>query len=314
MRTKEDRGITLLVLVITIIILFILAGITISAITGDNGLIQNAREAREETEIANEKEILEKATVQAMGNNKYGNIEESELQSELDKETDAAKTEVTDIGGTFEVIFNESNRYYTVDKEGNVEGAYEIVKDKYPGDITVGINGETLDGNTEETAYQIWCVEDLVAFSREVNDGNKYRNKYVCLMRDLDFNSKTAYNDWKIKEYDVYLGGDGSTGIKEQLSSNGNGFKTIGINNMQFWGSFNGNGKSIKNIYIHNIGFFGNIQYATIKNVIIQGELQSESSAGGIVYAAESSYIYNCYNQITIVRSKCWWNMSGSNR
>ena len=307
---KSQKGITLLALVIMIIVLLILAGITIGAITGDNGIIKNVVRAKEETEIANEKEIVEKATIQAMGNNKYGNIEKSELQSELDKETDIEKTEVTDIGEEFEVIFNESNRYYTVDKDGNVEGAYDIIDDMYPGDITVGKDGEELDGNTEKSAYQIWNIEDLVAFSREVNAGKNYANKYICLMQDLDFSSKTSYDDWNTKEYDVYLGGDGNTEIKEQLSSNGNGFKTIGIGNMQFWGSFNGNGKSIKNIYIHDVGFFGNIQYATIKNVIIQGELQSEYPAGGIVYNAISSYIYNCYNQITVIRSKCWWNMS----
>ena len=92
--SKQENGITLLALVITIIILLILAGITISAITGDNGIIRNAGQAKEETEIANEKEIVEKATVQAMGNNKYGNIEESELQQQLDKETGEGETRV----------------------------------------------------------------------------------------------------------------------------------------------------------------------------------------------------------------------------
>lgn len=86
-KLKTQKGITLLVLVITIIVLLILAGITISAITSDNGIIQNAGRAKEEAEIANEKEIVEKAIVQAMGNNKYGNIEESKLQEQLNKET-----------------------------------------------------------------------------------------------------------------------------------------------------------------------------------------------------------------------------------
>ena len=117
---KKNRGITLLALVITIIVLLILAGITISAITGDNGIIGNAGQAKEETEISNEKEIVEKATVQAMGNNKYGNIVESELQSELDKETGEGKTKTTEIGEEIEVIFIESDRYYSVDKDGNV--------------------------------------------------------------------------------------------------------------------------------------------------------------------------------------------------
>ena len=136
-KIQSQRGVTLVVLVVTIIILLILTGITIGAVTGDNGIIQNGGKAKEEAEIANEKEIVEKATVQAMGNNKYGNIEESELQEQLDRETKTGETEVADAGDEFEVVFIDSNRYYTVDKDGNVEGAYEIIEDKYPGDITV---------------------------------------------------------------------------------------------------------------------------------------------------------------------------------
>ena len=103
MAKQKNKGITLIALVITVIILLILAGITVGAITGDNGIIDNAGQAKEKTEIANEKEIIEKATVQAMGNNKYGNIEESELQKQLDKETDEGKTEATDTGEEFEI-------------------------------------------------------------------------------------------------------------------------------------------------------------------------------------------------------------------
>ena len=43
---KENQGITLIALSITIIILLILSGITISALTGGNGLIQNARKCQ----------------------------------------------------------------------------------------------------------------------------------------------------------------------------------------------------------------------------------------------------------------------------
>ena len=116
----KEKGITLLALVITIIVLLILAGVTIATLTGDNGIIKNANKAKEQTEITEEKEIIEKATVQAMGNNKYGNIEEDELQSELDKETGEGKTETSEIGEEIEVVFIESDRYYTVDIDGNV--------------------------------------------------------------------------------------------------------------------------------------------------------------------------------------------------
>ncbi len=43
---KNIRGITLIALVITIIVLLILAGVTIAALSGDNGILQRATEAK----------------------------------------------------------------------------------------------------------------------------------------------------------------------------------------------------------------------------------------------------------------------------
>ena len=120
MRTAKERGITLIAVIVTIIVLLILAGITVGVLTGDNGIIKNANKAKEETKIANEKEIIEKATVQAMGNNKYGNVEEDELQSALDKETEEGKTQAKDVGEVIKILFVESNRNYAVDNDGNV--------------------------------------------------------------------------------------------------------------------------------------------------------------------------------------------------
>ena len=58
---KRERAITLIALVITIIVLLILAGVTISALSGDNGILTNAAKAKEETEKAQkeEQEILD---------------------------------------------------------------------------------------------------------------------------------------------------------------------------------------------------------------------------------------------------------------
>ena len=53
---KKNKGITLVALVVTIIILVILAGITVSSLLSDNGIIQKAREAGEQYEQAAEKE------------------------------------------------------------------------------------------------------------------------------------------------------------------------------------------------------------------------------------------------------------------
>ena len=45
-KVKGSKGITLIALVITVIVILILAGITISAISGENGIIQKAEQAK----------------------------------------------------------------------------------------------------------------------------------------------------------------------------------------------------------------------------------------------------------------------------
>ena len=48
-KAKNNKGITLIALVITIIVLLILAGVTIAALSGDNGILRRATEAKEQT-------------------------------------------------------------------------------------------------------------------------------------------------------------------------------------------------------------------------------------------------------------------------
>ena len=50
---KLNRGITLIAIVVTIIVLLILAGISISMLTGQNGILNRASKARNSTEIDN---------------------------------------------------------------------------------------------------------------------------------------------------------------------------------------------------------------------------------------------------------------------
>ena len=54
---KNEKAITLIALVVTIIVLIILAGVSINLLLGQNGIIKKAQEAKKEQEIG---EILEK--------------------------------------------------------------------------------------------------------------------------------------------------------------------------------------------------------------------------------------------------------------
>lgn len=116
---KENEGITLIALVITIIVLLILAGITIATLTGDNGILTKINEAKEQTEIGKEKEIVKLATTAVITTNNA--IDKDSLQSELNKTAGDKKTEVYNYNQKLQVYFTDSKRYYEIDKNFNIE-------------------------------------------------------------------------------------------------------------------------------------------------------------------------------------------------
>ena len=64
---KNNKGITLVALVITIIVLLILAGVSISMVVGENGVLNRATGAASETSEAEMKQALEMAVDGAQG-------------------------------------------------------------------------------------------------------------------------------------------------------------------------------------------------------------------------------------------------------
>ena len=80
---KASNGITLIALVITIIVLLILAGISISMLAGDNGILQRTTTAKQNTERA---EIVENARLDILAKlseKKGKNLTENELEEIL---------------------------------------------------------------------------------------------------------------------------------------------------------------------------------------------------------------------------------------
>ena len=62
---RGQKGITLVALVITIIVLLILAGVTIAALSGDNGILTNASKSQQENAIGNAKDLVSMAINEA---------------------------------------------------------------------------------------------------------------------------------------------------------------------------------------------------------------------------------------------------------
>lgn len=69
----SKRGITLIALVITITVLLILVGVTISTLTGQNSILEQAQNAKQQTEIATEREAIQLTMLNkdATGDSKY---------------------------------------------------------------------------------------------------------------------------------------------------------------------------------------------------------------------------------------------------
>ena len=58
---KGEKGITLVALVVTIVVLLILAGVSISLVIGQNGMIQKAKDAQDAQDKAYARDIVESA-------------------------------------------------------------------------------------------------------------------------------------------------------------------------------------------------------------------------------------------------------------
>lgn len=201
---KKQQGITLVALVITIIVLLILAGITIGTLSGDNGILNNTGKAKEDTEISNEKEIVGTAVVQAIGKNKRGNLELSELQDELDDITKEGVTEVSEIRKKLVVEFTDSNRMYYIDDSGNV---YEYTYT----DLAIMENGVNFNNRMADYRAKIVTVTIL---------DNMNIPEDVYQVFDVSKDQNESIKAWLIENvedsnmYDLYIGGNDGVKIE----------------------------------------------------------------------------------------------------
>ena len=114
---KERKGITLIALVITIIVLLILAGVSIAMLTGQNGILTQANNAKDETEQANAKEKVESAVIATMSQSKRGTLDADKLVAEITNNYGGTSKKT---GTGFPVNTTVDGKSFTIDKDGNV--------------------------------------------------------------------------------------------------------------------------------------------------------------------------------------------------
>ena len=116
-KRKNARGITLIALVITIIVLLILVGITINALSGENGILKRATQAKSKTGRANALEQINLAIITARAEG-LGQVDKTVLRDEITKAGMTVKTDGDDL--PYEVVSDKYlfriNEDYTVEE------------------------------------------------------------------------------------------------------------------------------------------------------------------------------------------------------
>ena len=113
---KERKGITLIALVITIIVLLILAGVSVAMLTGQNGIITQANNAKTSTANKSAEEKVKLAVMAARSQSEDASLDLEKLTTEV---TTNYGGQVE--GGAFPVTVTIDGKSFTVDSDGNVE-------------------------------------------------------------------------------------------------------------------------------------------------------------------------------------------------
>ena len=165
MKEKSIKGITLVALVITIVILLILAGISIQAIT-NTGLFENAKEAKKQSEIANVKEQIQ-LEIYAKQAESTGEITEYDLKSILEKYGDINYEEdgttikgITTDKGKYEIDISDIYTGGLSEEKLVANGTWQNVKKVNSPELLTGMTPikftepeEDKEGITEKTTY-----------------------------------------------------------------------------------------------------------------------------------------------------------------
>ena len=150
---KGKKGITLIALVITIIVLLILAGVTVATLAGDNGLLTKAGDSKEKHKISSEIELISLSVQQLYMEENMEDISEERLKSNLEQFIDKSKvsTYFNEDSKVVKIIDGKS-RYYKIDENKNVIfiGYYADVDDS--SNMTeIGDNVFNLENITKNT-------------------------------------------------------------------------------------------------------------------------------------------------------------------
>ena len=248
---RIERGITLVALVVTIVVLLILAGITIATLFGDNGVINKAQKAKNETDrtAIEEQEGLNK-TEEDMANAIKGNSSQGNSWTQPEPlKPEITNGEITlEIGDYVDYDCTNSGATYTSPAEKTGHTVEQIFKADayYYGWRVLGVDKETkqlqlisedfvqpTEGGKALGVRQAYNLQGQVGYVNGADELNKICNIYGtgegatgarCVNID-DINWITGYNPNNTGVKDKNKTGNGTKCYSGQIYEYGNNVK-----------------------------------------------------------------------------------------
>ena len=340
-KIKSTKGITLISLVITIIILIILAGVAINLSIGNNGIFTRAKQAKGAYKQTAAKEKVEIVLLDArIEKNENPEYNEEFLNNMLEESGIEVNGNVVTLDNYNFTIDRENLKIVTENGESNIKVSKEVQKyleknanGKYEAQILVTIESdkelqnvtiEKPDGTTltleidkneitkeitvefDEAYKIIIATKEGKTITRTIIEKTeeKIRTTQDLVLFRNKVNSGLTYEGKIIKlANDIDL----STVCGENIDGREISWQTIGNNDEVFKGTFDGNNKTIYNLYIKNSddsqALFGT-SYGVIKNITIS----EKSSISCYTYSSSIvgfnyGTVSQCINNSTVTSS-----------
>ena len=203
MKTKEIKGITLISLAVTIVVLLILAGISINTVIGDNGIIKKAQSSAELTKECEAKEIINRTIMEFYLTNEYETLEDflntkvSEGRiDKVEKNADGTlKVWKNDYSVTTENKTNSSNNNdNNMNKRIKIsitpyEGIYDSCEHEAITNVNVEPTDTTLEYSTDGINYSTTIPRIINAGTATINiraSKENYETKNVTVIAKIE--------------------------------------------------------------------------------------------------------------------------------
>lgn len=199
MRTKEfneNKGITLIALVITIIVLLLLAGVAVNTLAGENGLINKTISAKNKSADAEIVENIKLAYINAqvgkyaVENETFTDVMKNDLEAIYGENSVSG---ITDNGnGTYTLTLN--NKTYDIDENGNVTKQVQSIS--IDNDLKIVKADGTPVGATEKVSSDIEIFVVVKINEPNITDLQvKYGNTTIEPSSDKLYKMKVTTND-----------------------------------------------------------------------------------------------------------------------